>query len=143
MLVRTPPSEQEKRDAERLYADLRGGHARLPSTGSQMSFWTLERILLLGGIGAGAFLLALFAVVALGTGAVWLYAGLAGTLLVGLGAGRLLKRLVFSPLTRGRDKLGRLLREDSFDWMQTATRMRSGRSYRRFFPHRRAKPGAS
>lgn len=120
MSVRTPLSEQEKRDAEQLYADVRCGHAKLPSTESQMSYWTLERILLLSGIGAGAFLLALFAMVALGAGAVWLYAGLAGTLLVGLGSGQLLKQYVLAPLARGRDKLRQILQDNYFDWMQVA-----------------------
>jgi methyl-accepting chemotaxis protein len=118
MSVRTPPSEEEKRFAEKLYADVRAGRAKVPSTESQMSFWTLERILLLGGGLVGAFVLAVMGLLAAGAGHDWLYAGLVAALASGLGAAWLFKRHVMDPLKQGRDKLKQILMDDYFDWMQ-------------------------
>ncbi len=127
MSVRTPPSEEEKRFAEKLYADVRAGRAKVPSTESQMNFWTLERILLLGGGAVGAFLVALFAMVAAGVGAAWLYGGLVGALVSGLGAAWLMKKHVIEPLDSGRRKLEQILQDDYFDWMHVAYKGTVGR----------------
>ena len=120
MSVRTPPTEQEKLGAEQLYAEVRAGRVKLQATASQMSFWTLERILLLGALGVGFFLFALFGMVAMGAGSGWLYGGLAGALFTGLGVGWLLRKHVLAPLASGRDKLSQILQDDYFDWMQVA-----------------------
>jgi len=117
MSVRTPPTQEEKQYAEKLYADVRAGRAKVPSTESQLSFWTLERIVMLGGGAAGAFILVLFGMLAGGADAGWLYGGLAGVTVSGLVAAWLLKRHVIDPLASGRDKLKQILNDDYFDWM--------------------------
>lgn len=117
MSVRTKPSAEEKRAAEALYAEVRAGRAKLPTTESQMSFWTLERILLLGGGGVLGSILALFVMVAMGFSAPWLYAGLLATVGFGGAAAWLLKRHVVEPLAQGREKLHQILTDNYFDWM--------------------------
>ncbi len=117
MSVRTKPSADEKRAAEQLYAEVRAGRAKLPTTASQMSFWTLERILLLGGGGVLASVLSLFAMVGMGLSAPWLHAGLLATAAFGGAAAWLLKRHVIDPLDKGRSKLHQLLADNYFDWM--------------------------
>ncbi len=117
MSVRTKPTEEEKRMAERLYADVREGRAKLPTTESQMSFWTLEHILMLGGGGMLVSVLALFAMVAYSMPAAWLYAGLSAVVAFGLATAWLLKRHVVEPLEAGRAKLHELLHDNYFDWM--------------------------
>ena len=127
MSVRTPPTEEEKREAERLYADVRAGRTRFPTTESQMHFWTLERILLLGGGGVGLSVLALIAMVAAGAGAGWLYAGLISALAFGGAAAWLIRRHVIEPLKAGSAKLDQILRENFFDWMQVRHKGAVGR----------------
>ncbi|RMG38654.1 MAG: PAS domain-containing protein [Gammaproteobacteria bacterium] len=117
MSVRTKPTEEEKRFAEQLYADVRAGRAKLPTTESRMHFWTLERILLLGGGGVLASLLALAGMVAAGLSAPWLYGGLMSALLFGGAAAWLLKRHVVEPLVQGEQKLRQILTDNYFDWM--------------------------
>ena len=118
MSVRTPPTEAEKAFAEKLYADVRAGRAKVPTTESQMNFWTLEKILGFGAAGTGLLVLALFLMVAMGASAGWLYVGLASLLAVGGVAAWLLKQHVIDPLLSGREKLDQILHGNFFDWMQ-------------------------
>jgi len=117
MSVRTAPSDAEKRFAEKLYADVRGGKAKLPSTASQMSPWTLEKMLALGGGSMAVLVVAMFAMVAGGLASAYLYGALA--LMLGMVGATLLmlKKHVVDPLNQGRDKLKQIVHGNFFDWM--------------------------
>ena len=117
MSVRTAPSQAEKEFAEKLYADVRAGKAKVPSTESTLSAWTLEKVLSIGAGGIGLVVLAMFVLVANGAPAAWLYAGLAAILAVGGLSAWLLKKHVIEPLINGRDKLQQILHGNFFDWM--------------------------
>ena len=118
MSVRTALSAAEKDFAEKLYADVRAGRATVPSTASQMKFWTLEKLLAFMGGGTALTLIALFVMVALDASSALMYAGLGALAAIGVGAAWLLKAHVIDPLLSGRDKLQQILRGEFFDWMQ-------------------------
>ena len=98
MSVRTAPSSEEKAFAEKLYADVRAGRAKVPTTESTYSAWTLERILALGGGSVLLLTLVLFALVAGGAGDGALYGTLSAMLVLGGLSAWLLKRHVIVPL---------------------------------------------
>ena len=127
MSVRTAPSAAEKEVAEKLYADVRAGRGKLPSTDSQMAFWTLEKLLAFLAGGVVVILLALFLMVSMQASSLLMYAGLSAlTALVAM-AGWLFKAHVIDPLLSGRDKLQQILQGGFFDWMQVKHRGLVGR----------------
>ncbi len=118
MSVRTAPSAAEKDFADKLYTEVRAGRAKVPTTESQMEFWTLEKLLAFIGGGSALALVALFLMVAMGASDALMYTGLGILTAIGFGAAWLLKSHVIDPLLSGRDKLQQILQGDFFDWMQ-------------------------
>lgn len=117
MSVRTVPSDAEKQFAAKLYADINAKKVKLPSTSSQLSGWTLEKILALGIGGVSVTVVALFAMVAMGVSEGAIFAGLALVLALAVATGVLMKQHVVAPLNQGKEKLDQIVRDNYFDWM--------------------------
>lgn len=126
MSVRTALTEAEKEGAEQLYADVRNGKAKVPSTASQLSPWTLERIL---GVGAAGFALALIGAAVMT--AMGVSSGVYASLLLGFVAAGfvalMVQKHVVAPLNAGREKLDQILLGNFFDWMPVAHKGAVGR----------------
>lgn len=118
MSVRTTVSDSEKRAAQENYAAIRAGKRTHRNTASCLSFWTLERIFMLGGGLVAALVLALMAMLEAGVDRWIMHATLAAVLGAALAASWLLTRHVLEPLSEGSEKLNRLLEGDYFDWFE-------------------------
>ena len=116
MSVRTEPSEDEKRTAERLYADVRAGRATLPSSLNAASFWSVEKIVGFGSAAIVLPLMAAFIALLAGAGA-GVTASLVGVAtLATLFSGFLMFSHVVKPLNVAAAKLHQFVSGHYFDW---------------------------
>ena len=116
MSVRTEPTAAEKLGAEKLYAQVRGGQAELPSSLAASSPWTLERIILLAAIGVALPILVAIVLLIAGAGSLAVGVPLVFAIVSALAAALMMRTHVIAPVNSAANTLRQFVSGEYFDW---------------------------
>ena len=122
MSVRTEPSAEEKRFAEELYAKVRAGQVKLPSSLAAGSRWSIERISMLGAVGVAGVAAIAMLLLAFGVGDGFVYGALGAIAVSALSLAYLTRMHVIKPLRHAAGKLAQFVAGQYFDWAEASER---------------------
>ena len=122
MSVRTEPSAEEKRYAEELYAKVRAGQVKLPSSLAAGSRWSIERISTLGAVGIAGVAVIAMLLLAAGVGDGFVYGALGAIAASALALAYLTQTHVIKPLRHAAGKLAQFVAGQYFDWAEASER---------------------